>query len=172
MVIWSWQKRAEPSLRKWSKNPRKMTLAKPRRYLLDVNAFVALIDENHVHHQAMTVWFNRPGRQWAICAFTEAGFLRHATRPGTGKMSMKAATAILEDLAKHPGYHYLTVSLDWRTLTKPFFKYLQGHKQITDAYLLGLALHEELVLATFDQGIRHLAGEYGEQIHLLSANEA
>jgi uncharacterized protein len=35
-------------------------------------------------------------------------------------------------------------------LSGPFFKRLFGHNQITDAYLLGVAIHEGLVLVTFD----------------------
>jgi toxin-antitoxin system PIN domain toxin len=139
------------------------------RYLLDVNAFIALIDENHIHHQPVTKWFNTPDLEWAICPFTEAGFLRHATRASTGNMSMSEATEILEDLAAHPGYHYQPFSHDWHTLTKPFFKRLQGHNQVTDAYLLGLAVRQGLVLATFDKRILHLAGEHSKHVYLLGS---
>lgn len=145
-----------------------MILTKTQCYLIDVNAFIALLDENHIHHQPMTEWFNVPDLQWAICPFTEAGFLRHATRPSTGKMSMSEATEILEKLAEHPGYQYQPLSHDWRTLTEPFFKRLHGHNQVTDAYLLGLAIREGLILATFDSAILHLAGEHRHHVHVLS----
>jgi uncharacterized protein len=144
-------------------------LTKTPRYLLDVNAFIALVDENHVHYPIMTEWFRTPDIQWAICPFSEAGFLRYATRPETGKMTMSAAAEILEDLAKHPGYYYCPIPYDWRTLTKPFFKRLQGHNQITDAYLLGLAVREGLILATFDKPVLHLAGEHSQHVHILGA---
>lgn len=36
---------------------------------------------------------------------------------------------------------------------------LQGHRQVTDAYLLALAGQRRGVLATFDRGIAQLAGE-------------
>jgi predicted nucleic acid-binding protein len=132
-----------------------------------VNAFVALVDEEHVHFPAMTEWFKTPDIQWAICPFTEAGFLRHATRPETGKMTMREATELLENLAEHPGYLYHPIPHDWRTLTKPFFKRLQGHNQVMDAYLLGLAVSKGLILATFDKAILHLAGEHSQHVHLL-----
>jgi predicted nucleic acid-binding protein len=35
---------------------------------------------------------------------------------------------------------------------------LQGYKQLTDAYLLALASRRSGVLATFDRGLRDLAG--------------
>ena len=80
---------------------------------------------------------------------------------------MEQANVLLEELKKEPGYHYQPIDVDWQTLTKPFSKRLQGHKQITDAYLLGLAMRKKLVLATFDKGIMHLAGEHADFVRVL-----
>jgi predicted nucleic acid-binding protein len=45
---------------------------------------------------------------------------------------------------------------------------MQGHRQITDAYLLGLAIHNKGKLATLDRGIRHLAGrEFAANVELI-----
>jgi len=134
-----------------------MSLSKPR-YLLDVNVFIALLSENHIHHQIVTAWFNTPGLRWAICPFTEAGFLRNVTAPRPGSISMSEATAVLAKIAQTPGYHYLPVTDGWHTLCSPFFARLYGTKQVTDAYLLGLAVQNGLVLATMDKAILHLAG--------------
>jgi hypothetical protein len=136
--------------------------------LLDVNALVALLDEDHIHHEPVAEWFDTPGLRWAVCPFTEAGVLRHMTRPKTGDMSMEEATAMLARLAQEPGYHYQSIAADWHTLCGPFFKRLFGHNQITDAYLLGLAVHEDLVLVTMDRGIVHLAGEHQSHVFLLT----
>jgi uncharacterized protein len=135
-------------------------LPEARRYLLDVNVLVALLDEGHVHHRRSTSWFDTPGLQWAICPFTEAGFLRYMTRPQNGGLSMHEATLMLARLAQEPGYHHQAISTNWHTLCSPLFKRLFGHNQITDAYLLGLAIHHGLILVTFDKTILHLAGEY------------
>jgi uncharacterized protein len=143
-------------------------LTRTPRYLLDVNVFVALLDEDHVHHKRVTKWFDTPGLQWAVCPFTEAGLLRYMTRPKTGNMSMDEATAMLARIRQEPGYHYQPVSADWHTLCNPFSRRLFGHNQITDAYLLGLAVREELVLVTFDRAILHLAGEHQRHVLLLS----
>ena len=142
-------------------------MRKARRHLLDVNVLVALLDENHVHHKLVTEWFNAPGLQWAICPFTEAGFLRYATRPSGGNITVSEATAILTRITQKPGYHYQAISTGWHKLCIPFFKRLFGHNQITDAYLLGLALHERLVLVTFDKAMLHLAGEHQGDVLLL-----
>jgi uncharacterized protein len=149
-----------------------MNLSKAPRYLLDVNSLVALTARSHVHHRLVKEWFYAsPGLHWELCAFTEAGFLRNATAPRSGQITMSEATAILKQLAEHPGYHYLPITADWQTLCSPFFKRLYGTKQVTDAYLLGLALRERLVLVTMDKGIVHLAGnEYSKHVLLLEGN--
>jgi predicted nucleic acid-binding protein len=56
----------------------------------------------------------------------------------------------------------------WGTLTAPFSARIVGHQQVTDAYLLGLAIKEGGVLVTFDRGIDYLAGEeFSEHVLLL-----
>jgi toxin-antitoxin system PIN domain toxin len=135
--------------------------------LLDVNVLVALLDEDHEHHEIVTEWFDTPGLQWALCPFTEAGFLRYMTRPKTGMMSMEEATAMLARMSEQSGYHYQAISAGWMTLCAPFFQRLFGYNQITDAYLLGLAVREAMVLVTFDKGILHLAGEHSQHVLVL-----
>jgi toxin-antitoxin system PIN domain toxin len=146
-----------------------MNFSNAPRYLLDVNVLVALLDEDHTHHQLVTEWFDTPSLQWAVCPFTEAGFLRYMTRPKIGGMSIEEATAMLARLGEEPGYRYQPTSANWHILCGPFFKRLFGHNQITEAYLLGLAISEGLILATFDKALLHLAAEH--QCHLLLLTE-
>jgi uncharacterized protein len=136
-------------------------------HLLDVNTLIALLDESHVHHHAATKWFDTPSLQWALCPFTEAGLLRFMTRPKTGDVSMEEVSSMLARLKGERGYHYQPVSADWHTLTKPFFKRLHGYKQVTDAYLLGLAVREGLTLVTFDKAVLHMAGEHRQYVLIL-----
>lgn len=144
-----------------------MILTKAPIHLLDVNGLIALLNESHVHNDAVTNWFATPGLQWALSPFTEAGLLRFMTRPKTGDLSMEEANTMLARLKEHPGYHYQPITDDWHTLTAPFSKRLHGHNQITDAHLLGIAISEGLILATFDQAILHLAGEYSRHVLVL-----
>jgi hypothetical protein len=53
-------------------------------------------------------------------------------------------------MAQEPGY---PIAADWPTLCNSFFTRLYGTKQVTDAYLLGLALREGLVLVAMDKAI-------------------
>ncbi len=146
-----------------------MTLSEALRSLLDVNVLVALTTRSHVHHGLVKEWFyGSASLQWDLCAFTEAGFLRNATAVRSGQVSMSEAMAVLKQLAQHPGYRYLPITADWQTLCIPFFTRLYGTKQVTDAYLLGLAVRDDLVLVTMDKAILHLAGrEHSKHVLLL-----
>ena len=82
---------------------------------------------------------------------------------------MSEATEVLKQLAQHPGYRHVPIEADWHTLCSPFSTRLYGTKQVTDAYLLGLAVKGGLVLATMDKAILHLAGTtYSKRVLVLS----
>jgi uncharacterized protein len=141
-------------------------------YLLDLNLLIALVSEDHIYHSSAMEWFDTPSLQWALCPFTEAGLLRFLTHPKTGNLPMDEAVAILSSLKREPGYHYLPVAADWHQTTAPFAAGLHGHNQITDAFLLGIAIREGVILATFDKAILRMAGKHREQVHVLTGKEA
>jgi toxin-antitoxin system PIN domain toxin len=142
-------------------------LSKPK-HLLDVNVLIALAEPKHVHHQAVMRWFNTPGLNWGLCAFTEAGFLRVASNPIAASYTVAESAAVLASLTSHPGYRYWPISTGWATLAAPFRERVFGHQQITDAYLLGLAVKEKGVLVTLDKAIKFLAGaKYSKNVLVL-----
>jgi len=114
-------------------------------------------------------WLNGSGRSdWGVCALTGAGLLRLLTNPKVGSLSIEAASEVLAALIDHPGYRFWPITDDWATLAAPFMGRLFGHRQITDAYLLGLALKEDGVLVTMDRAIKYLAGaRYSSNVLLL-----
>jgi hypothetical protein len=59
---------------------------------------------------------------------------------------------------REPGYCYWPIAESWATLTAPFADRIFGHQQVTDAYLLGLAIKEDGLLVTFDRGLKYMAG--------------
>lgn len=131
------------------------------RYLLDLNALVFLADTESPFYASAHCWFNASGSEdWGVCPLTEAGFVRVTTNPAYGgaNRTIAQATAILAGFAAHPGYRYWPVAESWTALTAPFSARVLGHQQVTDAYLLGLAVKHEGVLVTFDRGIQYLAG--------------
>lgn len=137
-----------------------MTASKPH-YLLDLNALISLADPDALHYKPMLQWFDETGKDdWGVCPLTEAGFIRVTTNPRytEGSRSVAQAMAILREFSGHPGYRYWPIRHSWVELTAPFAGRIQGHQQVTDAYLLGMAIQRGGVLVTFDRGIAYLAG--------------
>lgn len=132
-----------------------------RRNLLDVNVLIALTEPGHDQFLRAQEWFDSSqNASLGLCPFTEAGFIRVTTSPSfrPGPRSMDQALAVLQMLEEHNGYWFCGIDQSWVTLTAPFAARISGHHQVTDAYLLGLAIKEDGVLVTFDKAIRYMAG--------------
>lgn len=132
-----------------------------RRNLLDVNALIALTSIEHPQYPVVQRWFDSlVNEEWGICPLTEAGYVRVVTNPASGPImrTFVQASAILKDLAQRPGYRYWPISGSWADLTGALAARIFGHQQVTDAYLLGLAIQENGVLVTFDRGLKYMAG--------------
>ena len=76
----------------------------------------------------------------------------------SGPRAIEQAVTVLRLLKDHPRYCYWEMKESWIAVTAPFAGRIMGHQQITDAYLLGLAIKEDGVLVTFDRGLKYLAG--------------
>ena len=137
-------------------------MAKPK-YLLDVNVLIALTQSDHAHHKVVTQWFDHLGLEWGMCAFSEAGFLRISTNPKVGNLTIEEATEILISLTAHVGHQHWPIAASWASITAAFSERIFGHNQITDAYLLGLAIQDNGVLVTLDKRIQYLAGPQHSQ---------
>jgi hypothetical protein len=130
--------------------------------LLDVNVLLALTETAHVHYHKAQHWFHHSRKgMWGFCSLTETGFIRITTNPTwrPTPRSIPLATAILRKLQEHPDFRYWDFAPSWGDLTASFAMRIHGHQQVTDSWLLGLAIRENGVLVTFDKGIRYLAGE-------------
>lgn len=137
-------------------------------YLFDVNVLIALLDDEHVHHNQVFRWFGTIKGSWGTCAFSESGYLRLVTNGSTGRFTIAEAIAALDLLTRQPGFRFWPIHDGWITLATPFTSRIHGPKQITDAYLLGLAVKENGILVTLDKGIKHLAGErYSKHVLVL-----
>ena len=130
--------------------------------LLDINILTALLWPAHEHHEVAHAWFGgRADAPWATCSLTQLGFVRIVSNPSFSRdaLSSVEALALLAENLAHPGHQFWTDSLQVPTAVKEMEPRLQGHKQLTDAYLLALAHRRKGVLATFDRGLRTLAGD-------------
>ncbi len=123
-------------------------------YLLDVNLLLALTDPMHIHNQVAHRWFVEKGQQaWATCPLTENGFVRIASHPSYPNRPGEATVVldILRQLCEAPGHHFWTDNISLLQIIAA--EAIITHAQITDVYLLGLAVHRKGKLATLDQRI-------------------
>jgi uncharacterized protein len=129
-------------------------------FLLDVNVLIALVREDHSDHQIVKRWFKRlDGSHWATCPLTQAGFVRIVSNPRFLKRPPEVSEAVdmLKALTSLPGHRFWPMNVAFAEATQSMHMRLVGHQQVTDAYLLGLAVGMKGKLATLDRGIRSLA---------------
>jgi uncharacterized protein len=130
--------------------------------LLDINILTALLWPAHEHPEVAHDWFGaRAHASWATCSLTQLGFVRIVSNPAFSRdaLSPVEALALLGENLAHPGHEFWADSLQVPTAVKGMESSLQGYKQLTDAYLLALAHRRKGVLATFDRGLRTVAGD-------------
>ena len=129
-------------------------------FLLDVNALLALMWPYQEHHSVVEAWFLASGsKHWATCPITEAGAVRLLSNPTVtpGALRVSEALHLLETNLKQPGHVFWSDDIDLTTSISMCKGRLQGYRQVTDAYLLGLALRRKANLVTLDGGIASLA---------------
>lgn len=130
--------------------------------LLDLNILTALLWPTHEHHEVAHRWFRgRADAPWATCSLTQLGFVRIISNPAFSRdaLSPMEALALLGENLAHPAHEFWTDNLQVPQAVKGMEGRLRGCKQLTDAYLLAVAHRRKGVLATFDRGLRTLAGE-------------
>jgi toxin-antitoxin system PIN domain toxin len=135
---------------------------------LDINVLLALLDSDHVDHDKAREWADREIRYgWASCAITQNGFVRIISQPRYPSPVHPAQA--LERLARaasteHHEFWPCSVSLlDGRTVQ---WEQLHGPRQVTDAYLLALAVSYGGRFVTLDQSIPLNAIHGAQSAHL------
>jgi hypothetical protein len=127
------------------------------RSLLDVNVLIALFDPDHVHHRIARAWWAENAAEgWASCPLTENGVIRimagpaYATRLGLGPADM---VDLLATFAGGTDHEFWPDGLSLRIESVFPRNRLLTSAQITDTYLLALAVNRGGRLVTFDRGI-------------------
>ena len=144
-------------------------------HLLDANVLIALIDPDHVHNAYARAWFEQTVDDgWATCPITQHAFIRIAGKPSYRMPGTASDMAdILKKVCQRPGHVFWpeTISL----LSSPLVDTarLTSHGQITDTYLLALAVHNGGRLATFDRRLSPRAVKGGaEALALIQSADA
>ena len=125
------------------------------RALLDVNLLIALLDSGHVMHHTAMSWLQREiGNGWASCPITQNGVIRIMSQPAYPNTKTPAQVAgRLAEACTSPDHAFWPEDisvlsdgvLDWSRIL--------GCRQVTDAYLLALAVRHKGRFVSFDQGI-------------------
>ncbi len=127
--------------------------------LLDINVLIALAWPSHVHHRHAHSWFNENASDgWATCPFTECGFVRISSNPKIipEAASPKEALSVLRRICELDYHAFWADDIDFCTSEYNPTQLLVGHRQVTDAYLLGLAISKGGRLATLDKSVSAL----------------
>lgn len=121
--------------------------------LLDVNALVALVWDQHIHHRAARAGV-RALPSFATTPVTESGLIRLLLTPAVvGRpVAVSEALSVVTALRAHGSWRWLP---DDTSVAQPVvdLRVLVGRAQVTDLHLVNLAAKNGCVLATFDAAI-------------------
>lgn len=129
-------------------------------YLLDTNVLIALAWPNHLHHREAQAWFAKKARgAFRTCPTTQTGFVRISSNPAFSSRAVAPndALALLRQVTRLPGHEFWPDDLPLDEAVTTAKVILVGHRQVTDVYLVSLAVSHGGVLATLDRGAVALA---------------
>lgn len=140
------------------------------RALLDVNILIALLDAAHVHHRIAQDWLHdHINEGWASCPLTQNGCVRIMAQAGYPGAQAPALIAARLTEACQTQWHKFwpdNISLlesgllDWGKIL--------SSRQLTDAYLLALAVQHGGRLVTLGKSIPMAAVPGARRRHLVS----
>jgi toxin-antitoxin system PIN domain toxin len=127
------------------------------RSLLDVNVLIALHDPDHTHNEAALTWWGKNGKHgWASCAISENGFIRISSSPGYSpnlRLTPLESATILDAFTHASDHEFWADSISLRDEAIFSLDLVVGSRQLTDLYLLALAVRNNARLVTFDRRI-------------------
>lgn len=125
------------------------------KYLLDVNALVALGVLDHEFHERIAKWVNsliaNGGAELATCSITELGYVRVLLQAPQYGFSVDKARALLRRIKSAKSLNFTFITDDHDVSHIP--AWVKTAKQTTDGHLSQLARTNYAILGTFDRGI-------------------
>lgn len=125
------------------------------RALLDVNVLIALLDAGHAMHERSMSWLSQEIKHgWASCPLTQNGCVRIMSQPAYP--AARPAAAVAERLAEAcaaPGHVFWPADINLLAPDCLDWTHVLGHRQVTDAYLLALAVRNRGRFVTFDKRV-------------------
>jgi len=138
--------------------------------LLDASVLIAMMWPAHAAHARVQHWLSKRGTEkWASCPMTQAAFVRIVSNPAFSPNALTPANALalLGSNLEHPGHEFWRDEIQLTEAVELAQAKPVGHQQITDAYLLGLAVHRKGKLVTLDRNIFALLAQKSEKRDLV-----
>jgi uncharacterized protein len=125
-------------------------------YLPDVNVWIALTSDRHVHHVIARNWLQSfAGEQIAFCRITELSLLRLLTNShvmGEDVLDPIRAWQVYDDLRADPRAIFLPEQIGFSERWRQAAAQISGGPNSwTDSYLATFASHTESTVVTFDR---------------------
>lgn len=123
--------------------------------LLDVNVLIALFDPQHQHHAVASDWFIRTHKSgWATCPIVQNGFVRVVSGHAyPNRITPTDAISRLRSAVSSPQHRLMVEDITITDAARFAAIQVMTPKQVTDLYLLGLAVRHDVTFATFDRAI-------------------
>jgi toxin-antitoxin system PIN domain toxin len=136
-----------------------------RSFLVDVNVWLALCSDRHIHYAEAHRWFaDVPPAGAQFCRFTQLALLRLLTNPrvmGSDTVSQAEAWRVYDRLSADARVSFVSEPVDverfFRNLTRS--SHPETH-QWSDAYLAALAIARDMTVVSFDQGFQRMRGAH------------
>jgi toxin-antitoxin system PIN domain toxin len=140
------------------------------RALLDVNVLIALLDADHSLHARATQWFAGHARRgWASCPITQNGCVRVMSHPGyPHPLPVGAVVERLAEASAGVFHEFWPDDISLLDAQVADSARIHGPRQITDLYLLALAVRHAGRFVTFDASVSLDAVVGAEKKHLLA----
>jgi toxin-antitoxin system PIN domain toxin len=125
------------------------------RALLDVNVLIAMLDSDHVHHVQARAWLKANIKHgWASCPLTQNGCIRIMSQPGYPNALPAAAVAERLAAATATNHHvFWPDAVSMLDAGRIAWSAVLGSRQVTDVYLLALAVQQDGLLVTLDRAV-------------------
>ncbi len=126
------------------------------RALLDVDVWIALFDDAHQFSERANRFIEARGVQIAACPLVEIGVIRVMNSPSYSRRGVPPLQQVRAQLRQACGllnHAFWPDDISLRDDDLFDFNRVQGHNQLADLYLLGLAVKHGGCLVTFDQAI-------------------
>ncbi len=140
------------------------------RALLDVNVLIALLDSAHLHHRRASDWFDSAFQAgWATCPITQNGCIRIMAQPAyPSALAMPDVAARLAEAAGIAFHAFWPDDVNLLGAGAVQWPQVLGHRQLTDAYLLALAVKHGGRLVTLDRRVSLQAVPGAAPAHLMA----